>query len=200
MPTVVLDGEHLSLEDVERVARQEDRIRISATARAKMNRSRDLVRKVLDSREVVYGINTGFGALCQVVIEPGLISRLQKNLVVSHAAGVGRPLPVPVVRAMMLLRANVLAKGCSGVRPEVAEHLAAMINAGLHPVVPEQGSVGASGDLAPLAHMTLAMLGLGQAELNGRRMSAARALKRIGLSALTLEAKEGLALTTAPRP
>ena len=195
MPTVVLDGEHLTLEDVERIARQEARIRISAAARAKMNRSRGLVEKVLSSREVVYGINTGFGALCQVVIEPDQISRLQRNLVVSHAAGVGRPLPVPVVRAMMLLRANVLAKGCSGVRPKVAEHLAAMVNAGLHPLVPEQGSVGASGDLAPLAHMTLAMLGLGQAELNGRQLPASRALKRIGLSPLNLKAKEGLALT-----
>ena len=195
MPTVVLDGEHLCPEDVERVARREARIRISAAARARMNRSRALVRKVLDSREVVYGINTGFGALCQVVIEPHQISRLQKNLVVSHAAGVGRPLDEPVVRAMMLLRANMLAKGCSGVRPEVAEHLVAMVNAGLHPVVPEQGSVGASGDLAPLAHMTLAMLGLGQVRLNGRRLPAARALKRIGLSPLILEAKEGLALT-----
>ena len=195
MPTVVLDGEKLTLADVERVARQKARIRISAAARGKMTRSRVLVEQALDSQQVVYGINTGFGALCQVVIEPYQISRLQKNLVVSHAAGVGRPLDTPVVRAMMLLRANVLAKGCSGVRPQVAEHLVAMLNAGLHPVVPEQGSVGASGDLAPLAHMTLAVLGLGQVELNGRRLSAARALKRIGLSPLKLEAKEGLALT-----
>jgi histidine ammonia-lyase len=195
MAMVILDGEHLSLEDAERVARGKSRIRISAAARMKMNRSRGVVQKILTSREVVYGINTGFGALCQVTIEPDQISRLQRNLVVSHAAGVGRPLDPAVVRAMMLLRANVLAKGCSGVRPEVAEQLVAMVNAGLHPMVPEQGSVGASGDLAPLAHMTMAMLGLGQAELNGRRMPAARALKRIGLSPLTLEAKEGLALT-----
>jgi histidine ammonia-lyase len=160
-----------------------------------MGRSRRLVEEVLASREVVYGINTGFGKLCQVVIPSGQIQRLQRNLVVSHAAGVGRPLPVEAVRAMMLLRANVLAKGCSGVRPQVVQHLVTMLNEGVHPVVPEQGSVGASGDLAPLAHVALTLLGVGRVELRGRRMSAARALKRIGLSPLKLEAKEGLALT-----
>jgi histidine ammonia-lyase len=195
MSTVMLDGEHLALADVERVATQGARVRLSAAARAKMSRSRDLVQKVLNSQEVVYGINTGFGALCQVVIAPDQIARLQRNLVVSHAAGVGELLPSEVVRAMMLLRANVLAKGRSGVRPGVAEHLVAMLNEGVHPLVPEQGSVGASGDLAPLAHMALAMLGLGQVEWRGRQMSAAQALRRIGRSPLKLEAKEGLALT-----
>ena len=195
MPVVVIDGEHLSLTDVERVAIEGAKIRLSAAAKEKMNRSRKLVNEILASEEVVYGINTGFGKLCQVVIPPDQIARLQRNLVVSHAAGVGRLLPVPVVRAMMLLRANVLAKGCCGVRPELAGHLVTMINAGLHPLVPEQGSVGASGDLAPLAHVALTMLGLGQAELRGRKMSAQRALKRIGLAPLRLEAKEGLALT-----
>jgi histidine ammonia-lyase len=195
MASVIIDGECLSLTDVEQVATTNFPVRLSAEARRRMKRSRRVVEKVLLSKKVVYGINTGFGALCQVVIAPNQISRLQRNLVVSHAAGVGKALPEEVVRAMMLLRANVLAKGCSGVRPEVAEHLVTMLNEKLHPLIPEKGSVGASGDLAPLAHMALALIGLGRVELRGREMSAARALKRIGLSPLKLEAKEGLALT-----
>jgi histidine ammonia-lyase len=195
MPAVLIDGEHLRLEDVERVALGGARVRLKASAGEKMAASRRQVERILDSRDVVYGINTGFGKLCQVVIPKGQIHRLQRNLVASHAVGVGRPLPVEVVRAMMLLRANVLSKGYSGVRPQVVRHLVTMINENIHPVVPEQGSVGASGDLAPLAHMALALLGLGRVTRGGQEMSAGRALRQTGLAPLQLQAKEGLALT-----
>jgi histidine ammonia-lyase len=195
MPAVVIDGEKLTLEEVERVVIHGSRVRLSAQAREKMHRSRQLVEEILSSKEVVYGINTGFGKLCQVVIPKNQIERLQRNLVVSHAAGVGSPLPDEVVRAMMLLRANVLAKGYSGVRPELSQALVSMLNGKVHPVVPEQGSVGASGDLAPLSHMALAIMGQGQVRHQGKLLSAAGALKKLGMSPLRLQAKEGLALT-----
>jgi histidine ammonia-lyase len=167
MPAVVLDGEKLTLEDVERVAVKGAPLRLSARAVQKMRSSRYLVEKVLSSKEVVYGINTGFGKICQVVIPRGQIQSLQRNLVVSHAAGVGRPLPSEVVRALMLLRANVLAKGYSGVRPEVVQTLVGMLNGKVHPVVPEQGSVGASGDLVSLSHVALALIGRGHVTYRG---------------------------------
>lgn len=194
MPAVVIDGEKLTIEQVEQVALGGALVHLSAKAAEKTQSSRRLVEEILGSKEVVYGINTGLGKLCQVVIPKGQIRRLQKNLVISHASGVGRPLPAQVVRAMMLLRANVLAKGYSGVRLQVIQHLVAMLNERLHPVVPEQGSVGASGDLAPLAHVALALIGRGQATYREKLMSAAGALKKIGLSPLKLQAKEGLAL------
>jgi histidine ammonia-lyase len=195
MPAVVIDGERLTLQEVERVAVHGVSVRLSTEALQKIKSSRRLVEEILSSKQVVYGINTGFGKLCQVLIPKDQIQRLQRNLIVSHAAGVGRPLPVEVVRAMMLLRANVLAKGYSGVRPEVIQNLVVMLNGKVHPVVPEQGSVGASGDLAPLAHMALALIGQGRVVYGGREMSAARALREVGLSPLKLQAKEGLALT-----
>jgi len=195
MPAVAIDGQRLTLEDVERVVIRRAPVRLSAKAASKMHRSRCLVEEILSSKDVVYGINTGFGKLCQVVIPKGQIQQLQRNLIVSHAAGVGQPLPTDVVRAMMLLRANVLAKGYSGVRPEVIHSLLAMLNEEVHPIVPEQGSVGASGDLSPLAHMALAIIGQGRVICRGKEMSAIRAFKKIGLSPLKLQAKEGLALT-----
>jgi histidine ammonia-lyase len=195
MPALVIDGERLTLEEVERVAIHGAPVRLSAKARKNIQDSRRLVEDILSSKRVAYGINTGFGKLCQVVIPKGQIQRLQRNLIVSHAAGVGRPLPIEVVRAMMLLRANVLAKGYSGVRPEVIQSLLVMLNGKVHPVVPEQGSVGASGDLAPLAHVALALIGQGRVICRGREMPAARAMRKIGLSPLKLQAKEGLALT-----
>jgi histidine ammonia-lyase len=195
MTTIHIDGRNLTLEEIERVALDRAKVRLSAGVRERMDRSRRLVEEILTSRKVVYGINTGFGRLCQVIIPPDRITRLQRNLVASHAAGVGPMLPEEVVRAMMLLRANVLAKGCSGVRPLVVGHLMTLLNEGVHPLVPEQGSVGASGDLAPLAHVALTLLGLGRVSFLGQEMSAARALRRIGLSPLVLQAKEGLALT-----
>jgi len=195
MPVVVIDGERLTLEEVEQVAVRGARVRLSAEAKEKMHRSRQVVEQILDSKEVVYGINTGFGKLCQVVIPKGQIKQLQRNLVVSHAAGVGPPLSEEVVRAMMLLRANVLAKGYSGIRPEPVQTLVSMLNGKVHPVVPEQGSVGASGDLAPLAHVALALIGEGRVTFGGREMPASRGLRAVGLSPMKLLAKEGLALT-----
>src|SRR6185436_11680153 len=144
--------------------------------------------------EVVYGVTTGFGALATRFVPPEDAARLQENLLRSHAAGVGAPLPVEVVRAMLLLRANTLALGHSGCRPVIVDRLLAFLDRGVHPVVPEQGSVGASGDLAPLAHLALPLIGRGQVELNGSLMPALIALRETGIEPLTLEPKEGLAL------
>ncbi|MGB0123879.1 MAG: histidine ammonia-lyase, partial [Silvibacterium sp.] len=144
--------------------------------------------------ETAYGINTGFGKLSDVRIGPDQLEALQRNLVRSHSCGLGEPLPEDEVRAMLLLRANVLAKGLSGVRPVVVETLAAMLNARIHPVIPAHGSVGASGDLAPLAHLALALMGEGEVFFGGERVAALTALKQAGITPLTLAAKEGLAL------
>ena len=158
---LTVDGNSLTLQDVVRVARARAPVQLDASARARMQRVRDIVDRKLASGEAVYGVNTGFGKLSEMAIPPDRLAELQVNLVRSHAAGVGPLLPEDEVRAMMLLRANVLAKGHSGVRPELAELLIDMLNAGLFPPVPEQGSVGASGDLAPLSHLALSMLGEG---------------------------------------
>jgi len=156
--------------------------------------SRAVIDGVLKRGETAYGVNTGFGKLSDVRIEPGDVRALQRNLVRSHACGLGDPLPEDEVRAMLLLRANVLAKGLSGVRVEVVERLIALLNFRIHPVVPSRGSVGASGDLAPLAHLALALMGEGVVLSGGREMPAPMALLQVGLAPLTLEAKEGLAL------
>jgi histidine ammonia-lyase len=159
-----------------------------------MQRVRDVVDRKLASGEAVYGVNTGFGKLSEMAIPPDRLAELQVNLVRSHAAGVGPLLPEEEVRAMMLLRANVLAKGHSGVRPELAELLLAMLNAGLFPPVPEQGSVGASGDLAPLSHLALSLLGEGDLCAGARRGPAATLLAERGLRPVELGPKEGVAL------
>src|SRR5690242_3995166 len=162
-----------------------------------MARARAVVDEVVaagDAAPAVYGVNTGFGALAEVRISADQVTRLQQNLVRSHAAGVGAPLPRDAVRAMMLLRAAVLATGRSGARPLCCELLCELLNAGVHPVIPARGSVGASGDLAPLAHLALGMIGEGFAEYRGETLPAAEALRRAGLAALVLEAKEGLTL------
>ena len=156
--------------------------------------SRAVVDGVLARGETAYGVNTGFGKLSEVRIEPGEVRTLQRNLVRSHACGLGEPLPDADVRAMLLLRANVLAKGYSGVRPELIETLLALLNWRIHPVIPARGSVGASGDLAPLAHLALALIGEGQVLFEGRPLPAAMALLQAGIAPLVLEAKEGLAL------
>ncbi|HKP10914.1 MAG TPA: histidine ammonia-lyase, partial [Blastocatellia bacterium] len=150
--------------------------------------------RIVESGEVVYGINTGFGKLADVSIPYDQLRDLQINLVRSHACGIGEPLGDGVVRAMILQRANVLAKGHSGCRAEVIDTLVAMLNAGVHPVIPSRGSVGASGDLAPLAHLALVVIGEGEANYQGRRMAGGEAMRRAGIAPLTLEAKEGLAL------
>ncbi|MBI4508347.1 MAG: histidine ammonia-lyase [Deltaproteobacteria bacterium] len=196
-PKVVLGDEPLTLESIHRVARLGAEVRLGERARTRMMRSREVIDRIVEggaSSPKVYGVNTGFGALAEVRISPEQIVNLQRNLVRSHAAGVGGPLPTPAVRAMMLLRAQVLALGCSGTRPEVAELLCTMLSQGVHPVIPSRGSVGASGDLAPLAHLALAMIGEGEAEYHGERMQGGEAMRRAGLTPLEMQAKEGLTL------
>jgi histidine ammonia-lyase len=192
--TTVLDGTSLTIHDVVHVARQYEQVALGNEARQKVARCRDIVEELTKSK-VVYGINTGFGALGNVTISPGDLEELQLNLIRSHAAGVGPALPSDVTRAMMLLRANTLAKGLSGVRLSTLETLIAMINLRVHPVIPERGSVGASGDLAPLAHLALVIVGEGEAEYLGQRMSGSEALKAVAIVPVRLKAKEGLALT-----
>jgi histidine ammonia-lyase len=193
-----IDGESLSLEAVQAVALDVagtvSAVGLSGSARERVVASRKVVEDVLASGRIVYGVNTGFGALSSVSISTEQVEQLQINLVRSHAAGAGEPLAIPVVRAMMLLRANTLAKGLSGVRPEVIETLLAMLNAGVYPKIPSQGSLGASGDLAPLAHMTLVLVGEGEALYRGELLPGAEAMRRAGISPLMLKAKEGLAL------
>jgi histidine ammonia-lyase len=191
---VVLSGEDLTLPQVERVSRGGVQVTISAVARERMRASRAVIERVLAGSEVVYGINTGFGALAEVRISPEEILDLQRNLVRSHACGVGPALPVDCVRGLMLLRAAVLAGGHAGARIEVAELLLAMLERRVHPVIPSRGSVGASGDLAPLAHLALVLIGEGEAEVEGVRLPGAQALARAGLAPLTLQAKEGISV------
>lgn len=194
IPEVIIDGHHLTLEQVVAVARCGARVSLSGEALPAMRRSREIVEGILREGRAVYGINTGFGALSSVRISAEQVSLLQHNLIVSHAVGCGRPLPAEAVRAMLLLRANALCQGSSGVRPELVETLVSMLNAGVHPVIPEKGSLGASGDLAPLSHMALVLLGLGEAEVGGAVMPGRAAMERAGLEPLELQAKEGLAL------
>ncbi|MGH9840674.1 MAG: histidine ammonia-lyase [Blastocatellia bacterium] len=190
---IELDGASLTLEQTASVADGEE-ASLAPGARERIEKSRRFVEEIVAAGEVVYGINTGFGALSEVTIPREELRQLQLNLVRSHACGVGEPLPEPVVRAMMLHRANVLAKGFSGCRAVVVETLIAMLNAGVHPVVPSRGSVGASGDLAPLAHLALVAIGEGEAFFKGSRMPGREAMQRVGIAPLALEAKEGLAL------
>jgi histidine ammonia-lyase len=191
---IVLTGADLSIADVEAVARHRARAVLDDAARARMQEARDVVERLVAAGEIVYGVTTGFGALATRFIPPEDAARLQENLLRSHAAGVGAPLPVEVVRAMLLLRANTLALGHSGCRPIIVDRLLAFLERGVHPVVPEQGSVGASGDLAPLAHLALPVVGRGWVDLGGQRVPGLVALREVGLEPLALEAKEGLAL------
>jgi histidine ammonia-lyase len=169
-------------------------VEIAASALARVKASRELIERILAEGQTVYGVNTGFGKLSDVRIPDGSLAQLQTNLVRSHAGGVGQPLAESESRAMLLLRANVLAKGFSGCRTELVELLVNLLNAGVHPVIPEKGSVGASGDLAPLAHLALVAIGEGEAFYKGERMAGGEALRRAGLQPLALAAKEGLAL------
>src|SRR5271170_8007495 len=189
-----LDGRSLSLDQIASVAVNGRKVAIAAEAYPRMEASRAVVENVVACCTTAYGINTGFGKLSDVRIGSDQLEALQRNLVRSHACGIGEPLPEDEVRAMLLLRANVLAKGLSGVRPVVVETLVAMLNQGVHPVIPARGSVGASGDLAPLAHLALALIGEGEVLLAGSCMPASVALERTGIEPLTLAAKEGLAL------
>ncbi|GAA0463278.1 histidine ammonia-lyase [Halococcus dombrowskii] len=192
--SVVLDGESLTPEDVAAVARHDRSVAIADSAREAVRESRARVEDVLDSDETVYGLNTGFGQLVTERIPESDRGRLQTNLIRSHASGVGRELEREEVRAMLLTRINALVKGYSGIREIVVDHLLTMLNRGIHPVVKSRGSLGASGDLAPLAHQALVLLGEGTAEVDGERLDGEAALARAGLEPLSLRAKEGLAL------
>ncbi|HET9369315.1 MAG TPA: histidine ammonia-lyase [Vicinamibacterales bacterium] len=192
--TVLLDGSTLTLESIAAIAHDGARVALSPDAIARVRASRAVVEPHAGAGRAVYGINTGFGALADVAIAPDQLAELQLNLIRSHAAGVGEPLPTPAVRALTALRANVLAKGYSGIRLETLDLLIALVNAGIHPRVPSRGSVGASGDLAPLAHLALVVVGEGEALVDGERLAGADALARAGLRPATLAPKEGLAL------
>lgn len=194
MREVILDGHRLALDDVAAVARGRARVVVAPAVQERMGRARALVDELARGDEPHYGINTGFGALAEVKIAPDKVGLLQKNLIESHAVGVGAPLGFDEARALMLLRASTLAVGHSGCRPLVLDTLVALLNAGAAPWVPRKGSVGASGDLAPLAHTALLLLGQGDAFLHGELVSAAAALAAAGRPPLELEAKEGLAL------
>lgn len=194
MNELVLDGQFLTLAEIEAVALEGRTVTISPSAINRVHASRGRIEAILVEGETVYGVNTGFGKLADVRIATGSLAELQTNLVRSHAGGVGRPLSEGESRAMLLLRANVLAKGFSGCRVELVQLLVAMLNAGVVPVVPEKGSVGASGDLAPLAHQALVAIGEGEAFYRGDRIPGGQALMRAGLTPLALVAKEGLAL------
>jgi histidine ammonia-lyase len=189
-----LDGQKLSINQIAAVARGEEQVSLSPAARLRAEESRRVVETIIAAGRTVYGVNTGFGKLSDVHIESSQLQQLQLNLVRSHSCGLGSPLSEAETRAMMLLRANVLALGYSGCRPALIDTLAAMLERGVTPVIPEKGSVGASGDLAPLAHLALALIGEGEAFYHGERLASAEALRRAGIEPVQLEAKEGLAL------
>ena len=191
---VTLDGGALSIAQVVAVARRSARVSLADSARRGIDAARKIVEQTAKGKEPAYGINTGFGSLAQQRIAPNDVRLVQRNLIESHSAGVGEPLPPDVVRAMMLILAASLARGKSGVRIELIGLLIELLNAGVTPVVPSRGSVGASGDLAPLAHAARVMIGEGEAAVDGRMLAAADALQSKKLSPITLEAKEGLAL------
>ncbi len=191
---LVLDGGPLRIADLVAVARLGRRVRLGDACRGRINAARQVVERIACGSAAVYGINTGFGSLSQQRIQPDDVRLVQKNLIESHAAGVGDPLPVEVVRAMMLILAGSLSRGRSGVRVELIEQILRLLNAGITPVVPSRGSVGASGDLAPLAHAARGLLGEGECDVNGTRMDVAKAMQAAEIAPITLEAKEGLAL------
>jgi histidine ammonia-lyase len=194
MKTIALDGKHLSLEDVLEVAEGRTQVKIAPSVAQKVKRSRDFIEKALRQGEKIYGVTTGFGMLSDQLIDRSQIEDLQRNLIRSHSVGVGPFFDEVTTRAIMLLRANVIAMGYSGVRMEVLKRLVEMINKGVHPLVPEQGSVGASGDLAPLAHLASVLVGEGEAIFHGKVMPGKKAMERARIPILTLKAKEGLAL------
>lgn len=198
MSSILLDGQSLTLAQVIQVAQGAPgapAVALSEHARQQVTRAAQAVERLIAENVVAYGITTGFGAFKDRIIPPDQVEELQRNIVMSHAVGVGEPFDRATTRAIMLIRANTLARGHSGVRLATLELLLDMLNAGVHPVIPEKGSLGASGDLAPLAHMALVLIGMGQAEYRGAILPGGEALARAGLQPVTLAAKEGLALT-----
>jgi histidine ammonia-lyase len=194
MKMAVLDGESLTLEEAREVAEGRARLRIHPSVGAKVKKARNFVEEALRRGEKIYGVTTGFGLLCDQLISLPQIEDLQRNLIRSHSVGVGPFFDEITSRAIMVLRANVIAKGYSGVRLEVLRRLVEMINKGVHPLIPEQGSVGASGDLAPLAHLTSVIMGEGEAVYKGKKMPGKKAMEKAKIPIVTLKAKEGLAL------
>jgi len=191
---VVIDGNSLTIDEVIRVAGNREKVELSEEAQRKVKKARDYVDKKLKEGAIIYGITTGFGKFSDTLISKEEACDLQRNLIVSHACAMGNPLPMKIVRAAMLLRCNALARGNSGISAETLGTLIGMLNAGVHPVIPEKGSLGASGDLAPLAHMVLPMIGEGKAEYNGNILPGSEAMKNAGIPVIELAAKEGLAL------
>lgn len=198
MNSIVLDGESLTFDQVASVAYGQPgspEVHLSDAAVLNVNRASAAVDTLIERGEIAYGITTGFGAFKSKIISPEEVEQLQRNIVLSHAVGVGGPFDTPTVRAIMLIRANTLSRGFSGIRLETMKLILECLNRGVHPVIPEKGSLGASGDLAPLAHFACVLIGEGEAEFNGESTRGAIALERAGLSPVTLAAKEGLALT-----
>src|SRR5215203_7460202 len=189
-----LNGQQLTLQQIVDIAHGRQQVVLGEEARARVERARRVVQNIVDEGRTVYGVNTGFGKLSDVSIDRADLIQLQLNLVRSHSCGLGEPLSEPEARAMLLLRANVLASGFSGARPVMIDTLIAMLEKRVTPVIPEKGSVGASGDLAPLAHLALAAIGEGEVFYDRERLLAATALERAQIAALQLEVKEGLAL------
>lgn len=187
-------NQSLSLQEFIAVVRHEEKVELSQEAKGRIQKARAVIDQIVAGDTAIYGVNTGFGKFENVQVDKDQLAQLQHNLIVSHAIGVGEPLPAEVVRGMLLLRAQSLSLGHSGVRVEVVELLLALLNAGVHPVIPSQGSVGASGDLAPLAHLTLALIGLGEVEYGSKVRPSAEVFAELGLQPLKLQAKEGLAL------
>lgn len=195
MKKILIDGNSLTIEEVVNVSRNGYQVELTNQALSKVKVARDLVDNLVDSEKISYGITTGFGKFSDIAISKDDAKQLQRNLIISHACGVGEPLDEDIVRAIMLLRVNALSKGHSGIRIETLQTLVEMINKGVHPIIPEKGSLGASGDLAPLSHMVLTMIGEGEAVYNGERLSSKEAMQKAGINVLEyLSSKEGLAL------
>lgn len=194
MNHIAIDGKNLTLEQLIQITRNRKEVQLTAEAIEKVNAARALVDKFVDEDKVVYGITTGFGKFSDVVVKGEETKTLQRNLIISHACGVGNPLDEDIVRGIMVLRVNALSKGNSGIRLSTLNTLVEMLNKGVHPIIPEKGSLGASGDLAPLAHMVLVMIGEGEAILDGVRMSGKEAMDKAGIPVIALTSKEGLAL------
>ena len=191
---IVLNGRDLTIEQVVAVAREGAKVRLSEEAKTAVKKAREYVDKKLSEKAVIYGLTTGFGKFSDIFISEEDTKPLQKNLIISHSCGMGNPLPSETVRAAMLLRCNALSRGNSGIRLETLQTMINMLNAGVHPQIPEKGSLGASGDLAPLSHMVLVMLGEGHAEYKGEIVTGKQAMERAEIPTIELAAKEGLAL------
>ena len=194
MTVIQISGNELTLEEIVKVAREGYKVELTKEAEARVVKSRDIVDEIVANNRVIYGITTGFGKFSDVTISGEDCKKLQRNLIISHACGAGKAFSNEIVKTIMLLRANALAKGYSGIRLSTLKTLMEMINKGVNPIIPEKGSLGASGDLAPLSHMVLPMLGEGKAEFNGEILSGRKAMEKAGIETVELTAKEGLAL------